>query len=149
MGAAIKAFYEYINRATDHYFQTVKHLIRTRNKLRVKNKVDAASNLSERIDRMTIKGNTTSFDRVKRRSNEIWREVNQLLGGSCKETPHQECKVTAESLSQHFCTISTDANYASPSLNSTVVDGTVDLFTTYKLLKLVGSTATGPDGLAA
>src|ERR1043165_1984844 len=66
--AAFEAFYDYINAVTDLYFPNksitnkekdppfmtpiVKHLIRKRNKLLKKNKMEAASSLSERINRI-------------------------------------------------------------------------------------------------
>src|SRR5688572_4746927 len=79
---AFEAFYTFIDAIVDIYFPTksitikekdphfmtpiVKHLIRRRNKLLRKNRVEAASAISTRINRLITRSNATTFERVKR-----------------------------------------------------------------------------------
>ena len=138
--------------STDPSFVTpeIKMLLRRKNKLMRAGRVLEAESMAEKVRRLIIKSNVTTFHNTDPRGGvkELWDKVNHIRNKTNQAVP-PAC-VTAHSLNQHYAQIPTDPLYSPPQyklsalLNNTCQVTEMQVFNCLDRLK---STATGPDGL--
>jgi Reverse transcriptase (RNA-dependent DNA polymerase) len=165
--AAFDLFYMYLWSLLDAYFPlrkvtitdrdppyvspAVKSMLRQKNKLMHKNKIDEANALAERIGNAIIKYNSTSLKPCNNRFNsaDMWEKVRQLLH-TTRSKPIS-LSVTATSLNSHFSNIASDTHYTAPPRKLSVCPS-VEIFSDYQIFQMLDkltNTATGLDMLPA
>ena len=144
-----------------------KMLLRKRNSLMRKNKIEEATALSEKIGKLIIKFNSSRLKNVSSGSFDMWKEVKRLTG-TAKQANFPDF-LTADSLNEHYSGISTDLSYVRPCLHSEysrpivglqetdsrptwpgdsdIVVGLVTEFMVFNLLDQLKPTSAGPDNL--
>ena len=135
----------------DYMTPSVKAKLKTKNKLMRHGRVEEANQLAIRIGHDIAKRNSTRLKHLnsKTASKDMWGAVRQLTNRD-----HAVCipdGVNAEVLNRHYAATSTDANYLSPLVKSTV-QGREIPFTVWEVfsrLDKLKATATGLDGLPA
>ena len=134
----------------DPYFVTpyIKVLLRQRNKLMHRNKIEAANYITEKIRKSIVTSNSTTFAHSDINSKELWEKVRTVTGSNRKT----ECNVTtltADSLNSHYANISTDKQYMKPIKKPIQNEFSefVDEFEVFKILDTIKATSAGLDGI--
>jgi len=96
----------------------LKYLLRRRNTLLRRGRVEAADALATRINDCIVKTNAASFQGLERGSRMLWAEDRRLQGDDVV-SPAVFGGVTCESLKRHYQVVSTDLDYIVPSLKLT------------------------------
>ena len=135
----------------DPYFVTpsIKALLRKRNKLMHKNKIEAANALTSRIRQMITKSNTTTFNKSEMTNKELWEKVRIVSGSSSKKQSNPVPGITADLLNNHYASISTDMKYIQPTTKpeGNESQNTVEEFEVFRMLDNMKSTSAGLDGI--
>jgi len=83
-------------------------------------------------------------------TTKLWAKVRQLTG-RCKNAASHSAPVSAESLNEHYATISTDSSYITPAVKCTVSNRTdsahISERRVFKALDTLCPTATGLDNI--
>ena len=114
-----------------------------------RNKIEAANALSERINKLIVKNNTSFFTQSDMNSKELWDKVRTVSGSS----KHKRCSpvpgVTADDLNTHYANISTDKHYIPPTRKPVKVEplNIVEEMAVFGMLDGLKPTSAGPDGL--
>ena len=135
----------------DPYFVTpkIKSLLRKRNKLMHRGKVEKAESITKKISQSVAIQAKTSFSGCTRGSKELWEKVRQVTGKA--KSGSSPVHVSADQLNEHFAAISTDKHYLPPLRKATVNEGypcssfTED--TVFHILDHIKPTAAGLDNL--
>ena len=134
----------------DPYFVTrkIKSLLRKRNRLMHRGRIEKAKSITKRISQSIIDHAKVTFSPSRRGSKELWEKVWQIT----HKTKSDSClnQVTVAELNQHFATISTDQHYIPPLSKSTVYKPSVSSsFTEYHVFRMLDqiSTSAGLDNL--
>lgn len=80
----------------------LKHLLRKRNRLSRRVRHEAAAVIADRINRIIVKTNATSFDGLCRGSKKLWFEVNRPRNGRNSNTDQSANHINSENLNQHY-----------------------------------------------
>ena len=92
----------------DPYFVTpkIKSLLRKRNRLMRKGRIEKAESITNRISQSIVDRAKVTLSSCGRGSKELWEKVRQITGKNKSDrSPNQ---VTVEELNEHFATISRD-----------------------------------------
>ena len=91
----------------DPYFVTpnIKALLRNRNKLMRRNKIEAANAITARIGRMISKTNSTTFAKPNMTTKELWETVKTVSGADKNKQCNSVPTITADSLNSHYASI--------------------------------------------
>jgi len=124
-----------------HYVTAdIKAKLRRKNRLMRAGRVDEAS-VARQIGRAITRHNKRQLQRIdtKRNSKELWKAVRQLTGRARESAP--DPGVTADSLNQHYATVSTDVSYERPPPKNTVAarPGWRHYVTDYKAFMMLDS----------
>ena len=126
-------------------------MLRLKNRLMRKGRVEEASVLAQRIGKEITSRTKTHLSTIQNvDSREIWECVRRLTGK--KQHNNRVPGIDAESLNDHYCKISTDHSYTAPPLKQTVTNSHTDYIAEWRLFKILDKlrpTATGLDGLPA
>jgi len=135
----------------DPYFVTpkIKSLLRKRNRLMRRGRIEKAESITKRISQSIVDHAKVTFCPSRRGSKELWEKVRQIThkikSDSCLN------QVTVTELNQHFATISTDKHYIPPLSKSTVYKPSLSSsFTEYhvfRMLDQIKHTSAGLDNL--
>jgi hypothetical protein len=111
------------------------------------NKIESASAISAKVGKLIARNNSKKLAKINAGGSAMWDEVQKLTRAT-KSTAFPP-SITAELLNQHYCSISTDPTYSSPSVKLTATQniGSISEFKVFKLLSNLQATASGPDGL--
>ena len=127
-------------------------MLHRKNRLMRAGRLEKAGALSRRIDQEITWCCKNRFSKIDNKTNArgMWAAVRQLTGRP-QEAPIVP-GVTAESLNDHYATISTDHSYTAPVCKQQSTPGTQSEYVTeWKIFKILDSlrpTATGLDGLS-
>ena len=105
----------------DPHFVTpyIKALLRKRNKLMRRSRVEAAESLSARTGQLITSLNKTAFLKCQRGKREMWNLVRSVTGKE-QQKPGLTKSLTVKHLNEHFSAMSTDSKYKLPSPKHTV-----------------------------
>lgn len=136
----------------DPYFVTpqIKILLRKRNKLMRRNKIEAANSITARISKMIVKTNSATFAESDISSKELWEKVRTVTGSNQKKQCRSSIPtVNADSLNSHYAGISRDSQYTQPTKKPTqnVFTDFFGEFEVFKLLDTVKPTSAGLDSI--
>lgn len=154
----LDSFYpeEYITvTSSDPPFVTpvIKALLRRKNRLMHKGRVEEASALSERVRTLITRRSSKWLRNVDIRKNpkEVWNKVSEVLHGTRRKNSVQVDGITAQVLNEHYASISTDAGYQAPCSKQTVSNNQHQLteWHMFRMLDKLKPTATGLDGIPA
>ena len=130
----------------------IKSMLRRKNRLMRRGRVEEASALAQRIGKEITRRTKTQLKPIQGNvdSRKMWACVRRLTG----KKPHDDHVegISAESLNNHYCKISTDPNYVAPLLKLTVGNSDekyIDEYKIFGVLDTLRPTATGLDGLPA
>ena len=102
----------------------IKFMLRKKNHLMRRGRIEEASALAQRVGKDITRRTKTQLNSIQRNvdSRKMWACVRRLTG----KKSHNSCVegISAESLNNHYCKISTDPNYVAPLLKLTA--GTSD-----------------------
>ena len=135
----------------DPHFVTpqIKVMLRKRNKLMHMNKIEAANALTARISQLITTNNASTFAKPNMTNKELWEKVRTVSGSSSKKQSNPVPGITAESLNNHYASISTDKNYIQPTKKPEESDfqNTVEEFEVFTMLDNIKATSAGLDGI--
>ena len=127
-------------------------MLRKKNRSLRKGRVEEASALARRIANEITRRTKTQLSLLHEHvdSREMWACVRRLTG----KQHNVGCVdgITAESLNDHYCTISTDSQYIAPAVKQTVQAYGTEYITEWQVFKILDKlrpTATGLDNLPA
>jgi len=125
----------------------IKLMLRKKNQLMRRGRLEAANAIAERIKKAIITTNSNNFCDIKN-VKELWEKVRQASGKG-KSGPCNNPNITAEMLNEHYSKVSTDPKYEAPTLKSTATLPEAFLTETqiFHLLDHLKPTAAGNDGL--
>ena len=127
----------------------IKFLLRKKNKLVRKNKIEAANAISQTIRNKITKINSATFSNPCKGPKELWDKVNKITGRTDQNNTNIYNDFTADQLNEHYSRISTDSDYEQPirkqTVNSYVEIASSEM--TFYLLDRLKNTAAGADGL--
>src|SRR6218665_2398042 len=108
------------NREPEFVTPGIKYLLRRKNKLMRKNKIEEAGAVAEQIGKAITRANKADLRKVSHSGNTkaLWDKVKVYSKG--RSTMEQHNTITAEVLNAHYATISTDPEYKEPPLRQTV-----------------------------
>jgi len=110
--------------ARDPHYVTadIKTKLRRKNRLMRAGRVDEAGALARQIGRAITRHNKRQLQRIstKHNSKELWKAIRQLTGRTRESAP--DPAITADSLNQHYATVSTDVSYERPPPKDTVAE---------------------------
>lgn len=131
----------------------IKALLRRKNRLMRKGRIEEASALSERVRTLITHRSSKWLRNVDIRKNpkEVWNKVNEVLHGTRRDCSKQVDGITAQALNEHYASISTDADYQAPRLKQTASNNKCKLteWCMFRMLDNLKPTATGLDGIPA
>jgi Reverse transcriptase (RNA-dependent DNA polymerase)/Endonuclease/Exonuclease/phosphatase family len=139
-------------RDPDFITPEIKAKLRRKNRLMRAGRVEEAGALAERIGRDMKKYGKTRFRKIggKTDAKDMWEAVRKLTG------KHHEAAVvdgiTAESLNDHYASISNDLSYTPPLRKTTASASDIHYISEYSVFQRLDKlrhTATGLDGLPA
>lgn len=140
------------NRDPPYITAHIKAMLRRKNRLMRKGRIEEASALAQRIGKavtLSTKTQLTSFhENID--SGQLWSCVRRLTGKR-QNTYHVE-GITAQSLNEHYCKISTDCRYRPPLLKHSVSmyeDEDITEWQVFESLDNLRPTSTGLDKLPA
>ena len=109
------------NREPAYVTPEIKSLLRKKNNLMHRRKIDAAGSIAKRIgDLIRIKNASEFSDKNPiTDTKDLWSRVRRITGKE-KKTPTTSTGITAEKLNEHYCKISTDPQYVKPTPKDTV-----------------------------
>src|SRR6218665_2306713 len=123
----------------------IKSILRRKNRLMHRGRIEEASALTRRVSIANEKGNKRHLRDVGPRTGmtELWRRVAEIQGTSKKESTDEN--LTAEELNLHYSSTSTDPAYTAPGLKQTVPEqaSVIDEPTVFFLLDHLHHTADG------
>ena len=130
----------------------VKAMLRRKNRLMRKGRVDEASALAQHIGKEITRHTKTQLSLMHENvdSGDMWACVRRLTGKN--HSVDRVDDITAESLNNHYSTISTDNRYISPALKQTVAASGTEYISEWRVFNILDKlrpTATGLDGLPA
>jgi len=105
---------------------TVKALLRRKNRLMRAGRTDEAGSIAARIRTIITRSSTRWLRTVDTRKSakKAWAKVREVIKGSTtRASDHKIDGLTAQSLNNHYATISTDKGYSAPRPKLTVSDG--------------------------
>jgi hypothetical protein len=125
----------------------IKSLLRKKNHLMHKNRLQEASAISDKVGNLITHNNSTKLSKINAGGPTMWEEVRRITQRPKNSTSH--VSLTAVSLNSHYSTISTDPLYHQPESKLTVPNCTafVSELDVFNLLDKLHSTASGPDQL--
>jgi len=140
------------SRDPDYITAEIKSMLRHKNRLMRKGRVEKASALADRIGKLITKRSKSRLTRISHRTDvkDMWAAVRQVTG-RCQDTAAVD-GVSAESLNAHYANISTDANYQAPlhKLSAAAYgEQIVNESQVFRVLDSLRHTATGLDELPA
>ena len=125
----------------------VKDMLRRKNRLMRRGRIDEADVLACRIGRAIIRYNSVELSPVEPQdSRAMWAKVRQLTGhGRTQRVKASNPAITANSLNEHYALISTDAAYTPPLVKSTSFEGDSQIseFQIFRILDHLRHTALG------
>src|SRR6218665_619441 len=129
----------------------IKILLRKKNRLMRRGRLEEASALARRIGLKIERANNCNLKKLDSLSGtaELWKEVNKLIN---KKRQHDESSsLDAEALNLHYAAISHDPQYQSPVKKCTVTKNKslVTESLMFKMLDSLHHTAEGADGIPA
>ena len=137
----------------DPYYITpkIKSLLRRKNKLMRKGRLEEASALARRIGKTITKCTKTQLSTIGENtdSKKLWSCVRNLTG---KTSNIKQVKgITADSLNDHYANMSTDLAYCQPLLKNSAFNNTdsISEWSVFKVLDTLRPTSTGLDNLPA
>ena len=136
----------------DPYFMTprIKSLLRVKNKLMRKGRVEKAECISKRILKLIIAKNVSIFSPANpiKDTRDLWSRVNDITGKGGKPKHDISC-TTADELNIHYSTVSTDHNYVRPLHRVTVgkPDERISEEQVFKLLDTLKNSSPGRDSI--
>ena len=130
----------------------IKAMLRQKNRLMRKGRIEEASALAQRIGKAITKRTRSQLSSIAYDidSKELWSCVRRLTGK--KQSKQCAEGITAESLNEHYSKISTDDNYSAPQLKHTVSKFDTKYLTEWQVFKCLDglqATSTGLDNLPA
>ena len=142
-----------VKRSCDAPFMTgeVKNLLRKKNRLMQKGKVEHASSLATKIGSLIAKFNSSRLSQVTSGTFNMWAEVKKLTGTS--KTLFLPDSLNATTLNQHYKKISTTCNINYYNMHRVATQGssmqlvTVNEMSVFHLLDKLKCTAAGPDNI--
>jgi len=128
----------------------IKSMLRRKNRLMRKGRVEEASALAMRIGKEITRSTKTQLSLIQGKvdSREMWACVRRLTGKKSHDDRVEG--ISADSLNDHYCEISTDHKYVAPLIKQTVRNSAENYITEYKIFGILDKlrpTATGLDGL--
>ena len=132
----------------------VKAMLRRKNRLMRRGRIEQAEALAHRIGRAIIRYNSVELSRVDpiADSRSMWAKVRQLTGRSraVRDRCHNSA-ITAKTLNEHYALLSTDSAYTPPLVKSTAFEGTSQISECeiFDILDRLRPTASGMDGIPA
>ena len=164
---AFNYFYDILNSMLDKYFPLrsvvrrscdapfmtgeVKTLLRKKNRLMQKGKVEHASSLATKIGSLIAKFNSSRLSQVTSGTFNMWAEVKKLTGTS--KTLFLPDSLNATTLNQHYKDISKTCNinhynmHRVATQDSSMQLATVNEMSVFHLLDKLKCTAAGPDNI--
>ena len=144
-----------------HITPLVKSLLRRRNKLRRKGRIEAANELSTKIGNLIAEFRATHLQRLNNSDiRRLWATVKPSLGKSRKPSSLSEMYgdsfADLDKINEHFAGIATDPNYDLESITAMkpIISGTIphyrDItceYEVYKILSTLKKTSPGIDGV--
>jgi len=130
----------------------VKSMLRQKNKLMRSGHTEKAAALATKIGIAIKRYNSAELSRpdALTSTTKLWAKVRQLTG-RCNSASSHSAAVSAESLNDHYATISTDSRYTTPAVKRTASIRTGSTHITewrvFKTLDTLRPTATGPDNI--
>ncbi|MFZ2537584.1 MAG: reverse transcriptase family protein [Oscillospiraceae bacterium] len=128
----------------------IKYMLRVKNRLMRKGRVEEANAISKRIQSEITVNNTSSFNNISS-VKDLWSKVRSLTGKVKGVSKSDDPLIDAESLNTHYSRVSTDSDYRPPLLKSTV--GRPSAYVTevqvLGLLEKLKPTSPGLDGVPA
>ena len=128
----------------------IKHLLRTKNRLMHRGKIEEADSIAKRISERIRIGIASTFSETNpiTDTKDLWDRVRKITGKG-KQTKFMPADMTAEKLNEHYCKISTDSDYEEPIPKATATQfkAWVTEETVFKLLDTLKVTAPGLDEL--
>ena len=117
-----------------------------------RDRIEEANALAEKIGSIITKRNKTLLTNIDPRSGtkELWEKVRELTKRTSIVQPPNT--ISAESLNQHYATISYDQQYSAPQAKHTALHTTENELKEYQIFNLLDHlrhSATGLDGLPA
>ena len=129
----------------------IKLLLRKRNSLMHRGRIEKANSLTENIRKKIIKNNSLTLKAIPRCSKEMWEAVKKITGKSNNSSVHPVSNFSSEQLNQHYASISNDAGFIQPVSKVTcnnhfslVGVSEIDIF---KILDTLKRTSAGLDGV--
>src|SRR6218665_583366 len=106
------------NREPEFVTPGIKYLLRRKNKLMRKNKIEEAGAVAEQIGKAITRANKADLRKVSHSGNikALWDKIKEYSKGN--STMEQHNTITAEELNAHYATISSE--YKEPPLRETV-----------------------------
>lgn len=131
----------------------IKAMLRRKNRLMRRGRTEEASALAHRVSLEITRRtkNRLSLLRENVDSRDIWSAVRQLTGKN-KQHENRVEGISAQSLNDHYCKISTDTSYSEPARKSTANNMDIEWITeeqVFHMLDTLRPTATGLDNLPA
>jgi hypothetical protein len=130
----------------------IKALLRRKNRLMRNGRVEEAGSVATRIGMIIRRRNSVKLRCVDMRSGstEVWAKVRQLTKGQ-PSTSVVPAGVTADSLNQHYASISADTSYESPKRKASCLRPGAHILEieVFKILDNLKPTATGLDLIPA
>ena len=138
--------------SSDPSFTTpeIKHMLRRKNKLMQRGKVEEAGSLATKIGALITKKNTTQLNNIDHKSGakNLWEKVRIITHK--KPTIPMPDNITADLLNTHYASMSRDLSYTVPDVKATVTKPlSISEYQTFYALDHLKHTSTGPDGLPA
>ena len=130
----------------------LKHLLRRRNSLLRRNKIEAANSLAKRIGEIIVKTALLLVEKSEERnvygmkSDESQDKVVYAILCSASNVEG----INSSTLNDHYQAVSSDDNFVEPPVKSSVSPKSLHLFTEYEVfrsLTRVHGTSEGPDGI--
>ena len=137
------------NRDPSFITPQIKYMLRQKNQLMRKGKIEAANALAGRIKSKIVSSNSTNFRSINN-VKDLWEKVRQC-SGKVKSAPVVGPGITAETLNNHYADISTDPEYVAPVPKSTAAFpfryfSEIEIF---HLLDTLKPTSAGADSIPA
>lgn len=141
--------------SSDPIFVTpyIKYLLRKKNKLMRRGKLDDADAISKQIRKLICCNKSTAFKAdILKKPKEMWSLINKIIKPSSNLTTEFESDhhITATNLNCHYANVSCDNNYKPPKIKNTVSIRGESFFKetdVHKSLTQLKRTATGYDGM--
>ena len=115
----------------------IKSMLRKKNRLMHKGRVEEASGLAQRIHCEITRRTRTQLSLLHENvdSREMWASVRHLT--SKNHNVNRVDGITAESLNNHYCAISTDSEYIAPVVKQTIQPSDSDYITEWRVFKIL------------